>query len=266
MTKILWMTDIHLDFATKSTFELLLEKVKEKDSDIIIISGDIANSIILVNTLESIASLLEKPIYYVLGNHDYYGSSIKTVRLRMKKLNKKNQYLKYLPLNGIIKLENDTCLIGHDSWYDGKNGCYMDSRVSLSDVTRIQDLIGFDKMQRLTIFENLAQEAANYFEENISKAFEDYNNIIAVMHVSPFKESSYYGGKQSDDNWLPFFSSKIVGDVLTNLMKENPNKNMTVLCGHSHGKKDIKILHNLLVKAGSADYYYPIIQEVFEVY
>lgn len=266
MSKILWMTDIHLDFVSESNFELLMKRIKENDPDIIIISGDIANSNILVKTLESIASMLEKPIYYVLGNHDYYGSTIKTIRLRVKKLNKKNQYLKYLPLNGIVKLENDTCLIGHDSWYDGKNGCYIDSRVILSDFVRIQDFIGLDKMQKITAFENLAQEAADYFEKNTSKAFENYNNVIVVMHVSPFKESSWYGGKQSDDNWLPFFSCKTVGDVLIKLMKENPDKMMTVLCGHSHGKKEIKILHNLLVKAGSADYYYPTIQEIFEVY
>lgn len=61
-----------------------------------------------------------------------------------------------------------------------------------------------------------------------------------------------------------FFSCKAMGDVLAEVMLKNPEKQMTVLCGHTHGSGNAQILPNLMVHTGSARYGYPKIQKVFE--
>jgi hypothetical protein len=75
-----------------------------------------------------------------------------------------------------------------------------------------------------------------------------------LTHVPPFREACWYEGRISDDNWLPYFTCKAMGDVLTRVMRERPQKRMTVLCGHTHGAGEADILPNLHVRTGGAEY------------
>ncbi|MCK5515577.1 MAG: hypothetical protein KAI39_01790 [Desulfobulbaceae bacterium] len=45
-------------------------------------------------------------------------------------------------------------------------------------------------------------------------------------------------------------------------MATNTDKQMTVLCGHTHSSGECQILPNLLVKTGGAKYGSPMIQEI----
>jgi len=49
---------------------------------------------------------------------------------------------------------------------------------------------------------------------------------------------------------------------LVNVLKEHPQCNLTVLCGHTHSPGVANILSNLQVKTGSAEYGQPRVQEV----
>ncbi len=44
------------------------------------ISGDIAEATSIELILKEMASTIQKPIYFVLGNHDYYRGSINDLR------------------------------------------------------------------------------------------------------------------------------------------------------------------------------------------
>lgn len=83
-------------------------------------------------------------------------------------------------------------------------------------------------------------------------------------HVPPFKEACWHDGEISDDKWLPHFACKAVGNVLEKLMIEHPDRQMTVLCGHTHSSGRAEILPNLFVKTGGAEYGSPAIQEIIE--
>ena len=72
-------------------------------------------------------------------------------------------------------------------------------------------------------------------------------------------------GEISNDDYLPFFASKITGDVLLKVAKANPEIEFLVLCGHTHSSAYYKPVDNLTVKAGSAEYGKPIVQEVIEL-
>ena len=73
--KLSWATDIHLDHASEAARRRFCQSVQEQ-ADALVVTGDIAESHILVSALESLATLTERPVYFVLGNHDYYRGSI----------------------------------------------------------------------------------------------------------------------------------------------------------------------------------------------
>lgn len=72
-------------------------------------------------------------------------------------------------------------------------------------------------------------------------------------------------GKMSNDDYLPFFSSKVTGDTLLEIAKKNPEVEFLALCGHTHSKSYYQPLTNLTVKAGNAEYMHPEIQEVIAI-
>ena len=85
------------------------------------------------------------------------------------------------------------------------------------------------------------------------------------MHVPPFRESCWHEGRVSDDEYLPHFSCKAVGEVLLRCMRARPDRKLTVLCGHTHGRGSVDMLPNLSVVTGGADYGRPAVQAVWDV-
>ena len=48
-------------------------------------------------------------------------------------------------------------------------------------------------------------------------------------------------------------------------MVQHPGRQMTVLCGHSHGEGMARILDNLVVKTGGAVYGAPKLLEILQI-
>lgn len=264
--KLAWLTDIHLNFLEMEERNSFYEKILQSGSDGVLITGDIAEAPSLEGILNEMLAYINKPIYFVLGNHDYYRGSIQDVRVSIAKLSQTNPQLFWLGDSGIQKLGKSTILLGQDGWADGRLGDYQNSRVVLNDSRLIMDLFQESLLGRFKLLEKMQQLAdmdANRLENDLLKAI-DYKprKIVVLTHVPPFKEACTYQGRMSDDDWLPFFSSKATGDVLERTAERNQDIDFLVLCGHTHGKADVQILNNLTVKAGGAEYYRPEVQDL----
>ncbi len=207
----------------------------------------------------------QSPVYFVLGNHDYYGGSIESVRERVIEICSKSKWLHWLPRSGIVQLSSDTCLIGHGGWADGRFGDYERSRVLLNDYLKIQNFIKAGHVGRLALLNSLGDQAATYFQDVFPGALEQFEHVIVLTHVPPFKESCWHEGEISADDWFPHFSCKAVGDVLVKHMRNASEKKMTVLCGHTHSSGTCQILPNLEVKTGGAQYGKPEVQEIVNI-
>ena len=72
--RLAWLTDIHLNFVGTAARRALMEKV-ERVCDAVVISGDIAESHDVEGYLTEMEEIVQKPIYFVLGNHDFYRGS-----------------------------------------------------------------------------------------------------------------------------------------------------------------------------------------------
>lgn len=82
--KILLYSDLHQ--YSKERVDSFFNYAPPSDTyDIIVLAGDITNGD--VDLFEYICNKFDKPIYAVLGNHDYYKSKISTIVNRYKKIN-----------------------------------------------------------------------------------------------------------------------------------------------------------------------------------
>lgn len=264
MNRIAWLTDIHLNFLTSWQLNAFFEDLKRPDIDSIVISGDIGEAHTLIWFLEGLSEL-GKPIYFVLGNHDYYFGSFDMVKRLVRRLVGELPNLTWLTDNGIIELAPTTGLIGHDSWADGRYGDFMNSPVMLNDYVLIQDFVGLRQYERLQMLNMLGDIAAEYFIQMLPEALERYQHVYVVTHVPPFREATVHEKRSANGEFLPHYSCKAVGDVLMDVMRRYPEREVTVLCGHTHGEGTVQILENLRVLTGGAEYGSPQISRMFEI-
>jgi len=197
--KIAWMTDIHLNFIDLTTRQKFYQKIIDSECNSVLLSGDIAEAPSIKNILQELAIFIKKPIYFVLGNHDYYRSQVDEVRIEMTALTASNEYLFWLPASPPLQLDNNTLLVGQDGWADGRLGDYHNSRVVLNDSRMISDLFQeklVGRSQLLAKMQQLADYDASQLQEQlIQAAIQRPQRIIVLTHIPPFKKRACMKGK-----------------------------------------------------------------------
>lgn len=264
MANWIWATDLHFDMATSRAFDAFVKSVREKKPEKLLIAGDLAESRSLQSILQKLAKEIELPIYFVLGNHDFYGSSIEEVRKEIEVYCQNHPFLHYLTALDVIPLDDTTALIGHDGWSDGLEGDYMDSDVELRDQYEIIDFQGLNKSERFQRLIQLGAEAAYDVEEKLKKALKEYAKVILVTHVPPYAEGARYENKPSNADFAPHFVCHQMGKMLIRVMQSHPEQSLLVLSGHSHHIADYCPLPNMRCLTGHADYGNPQLQEAYD--
>jgi Icc protein len=138
--RIAWTTDLHLNFASDTGIDQFIEEVRDVRSDVVLIGGDIGEADSFTKYLEHIADALELPVYFVLGNHDYYKDSISGVRESASALSQQSNVLSWLSDLGPVWLTDRTALVGHGGWGDARAADFLKSDVILNDYLLIQEL------------------------------------------------------------------------------------------------------------------------------
>jgi hypothetical protein len=64
---------------------------------------------------------------------------------------------------------------------------------------------------------------------------------------------------------MPHFTCHAAGQAILEVMRDFPDRQLTVLCGHTHGRGEFRPQDNILVLTGGAEYGEPDIQRVFEL-
>lgn len=265
MMRAAWLSDVHLNFLGTSQLLGFLAELAASHPDAVLLGGDIGEAHDLLQFLGLLHERLPCPVYLVLGNHDYYFGSIDQVRARVRQFCSATSEVVWLSEAGVIELTPRVGLVGHDSWADGRLGDFFGSPVLLNDFRLIHDFVPGDKRQHLEVMHRLAAEAVEHFRRELPKALEKYEEVIVLTHVPPLREACWYQGQISNDHWLPFFACAAVGEVLIQLCRQFPHRQVTVLCGHTHSPGETRPLENLLVLTAAAEYGQPRLQRVFEL-
>ena len=265
MKRIAWLTDIHLDFLSPAKVKAFCRSIVERNPDAVLIGGDIGDARTIKVYLRILENEICRPIYFVLGNHDYYYGSIAGVRTAIKEFCDRSDWLHWLPAVGVVEFTKETGLIGIDSWADGRLGNYQDSMILLNDYSLIKELTGLDQKARLFKLNELGDRAAADLRAVLPKALARFSHVLLLTHVPPFKEACWQDGSISSDHWLPHFGCKAVGEVLVECMHSYPDCKVAVLCGHTHSEGNAQILPNLNAKTGGAKYGSASVQEILKI-
>jgi 3',5'-cyclic AMP phosphodiesterase CpdA len=259
--EVAWLTDPHLNFAGVRAAEQLALEVAARGAKALLISGDIGEAHDLEGWLTVMASMAGAPVYFVLGNHDFYGSSVAAVRADVRELCQGyGGDLVYLTGGEPVALSARTGLVGHDGWGDARAGDFARSPVMLADFMQIEDLRGLTRDELAAALMALGDQAAAELEPALAEAMGRFEHVIVLTHVPPFVQACWHEGKLSDANWSPFFVCEAVGEVIRRQARRAPGVRVTVLCGHTHGAGEAWVEPNVHVKTGAARYRKPALQ------
>ena len=263
--RLTWSSDIHLNHASMGACDDWIEQVKRSASDGLILTGDISEADDVAFQLARIAESFNRPIYFVLGNHDFYGASIAYTRRRVTACATQVEPLCYLTEQDPIELEPGSFLTGEDGWGDAREGDFAGSPVRLADFLKIKDFRRVDPISWPRLMQEQGDESAERLGGKLDGVSGTAKQIVVATHVPPFRESCWYEGRTADDFWAPFFVCAQVGKVLRRFALRHPRIEITVLCGHTHHGGVAQIGDNLKVLTASADYGRPAIERVLEL-
>ena len=135
--EFIWLTDLHLDMVEDKELQVFYRSLKNHPSKGIFITGDIADGENFPKFLEEIQAISKKPLYFVLGNHDYYGNTLQDTFKKASLLSKANKEIHFLP--DASCLLDDFALIGINNFNDGEGHDFEKSEIWLRDYNEIED-------------------------------------------------------------------------------------------------------------------------------
>lgn len=144
--KLAWLTDLHLDRTTNRRRREFLRTVRSETYDGTVVTGDISTGERVIDDLAEIAAAAApRAVYFVLGNHDYYGQYFANVDEAVAGACARLSNLHRLDHEGIVPLSHSVALIGHGGWADLQAGYGERSAIDSPDLERIRDYQGLSR-------------------------------------------------------------------------------------------------------------------------
>jgi 3',5'-cyclic-AMP phosphodiesterase len=263
--RLVWTTDLHLDSVSTLAWEQWVQKISSLKADGLVITGDISEGDDVVRQLQRFVSVNQLPVYFVLGNHDFYGSTFQATRQNVIHACRDSEQLHYLTDLSPLQVSAGTYLLGEDGWADGTVGNYEESTIHLKDFERIGDFKAAGEFAWKQQLQEIGGASAKRLRSKLEQLPSNAHQIIVLTHAPPFREACWYEGKTTDDNWAPFFVAGQVGNTLMEFSRLRPECNVTVLCGHTHHAGIARMAANLQVYTGAASYGHPDIEATISV-
>jgi predicted phosphohydrolase len=250
--KHLWITDVHLlPFSRRKMLNIILDQKPAR----VFLTGDISNCAqTLYGDLAFLGQRIGRPLLFVLGNHDYHASDIKSVHREVRRLCKQYKNLIWMDEAGIVPLNEETCVLGHGGWYDARigNPGYLKYTFDWMLIKDFRELPTMKK--RIELFRELAKESAKVLCTRVEEAVETYKSIFLLTHEPPFKEGNRANSWISEKFYEPYNTNYILGKELEKLMENHKKRYLTILSGHVHQSATLHIARNIECRIGRGSY------------
>lgn len=260
-----WLSDLHLNFVDDETRALFFEDLSAHDVDGWLVSGDLGESLSLVDNLKAFNTELTAPTFFVLGNHDFYHSSLAAVSSTVSSVCSASDRLTWLTESAPIELNSRLMLVGDDCWSDGRLGNAADTPVELNDFSLIEDLSGLTRKDLLLRVNELGSNSGIRLESKLASAADGQSDVLIVTHVPPFAGATWHRGKISSPDFLPWFSCAAAGEAILKVASAHPETTFVVLCGHTHSGGQYSAAANVTVHTARAEYGFPGVHAILEV-
>jgi predicted phosphohydrolase len=264
--KLMWLTDLHLDRASEEKQREFFGRLRRENADAVVITGDISDASGLPGHLRELGQTFgSRPVYFLLGNHDFYGSCFSDVDHAVADVCKEQKNLRHLGHGEIIPLGSGAALVGHRGWADGRAGWGSSTEIPNPDKKYIADLCGLSGQAMFGKLAELGRESAKYFRDILPYALQCYGHVFVATHVPPFTWAAFYNGKPCGGTHLPHYANFSAGCVIRGISKSFSKSRLSVLCGHTHSAANVSASGRVRVIVGQARTQHPQIQRVFEV-
>ncbi len=259
-----WISDPHLDRAAPDAVHGFLDALRRSPGNPVILTGDLSNATRLVADLERLADAADRPVWFVLGNHDHYGAGVGTVRDAVLALGERDPRIGWLPPAGVVDLGAGRLLVGVDGWADGRHGDPLHTPLVLNDDRLIAELAGQpSRATRLAVKRILADADAARLGVLLDRAAERHPaEIVVATHVPPFVAAIRPGSREAHPDWHPLLVCGATGLVLERAAARHPAIRIRVLAGHTHRGHEATIAPNLTVTVAAARYGAPRVAEL----
>jgi 3',5'-cyclic-AMP phosphodiesterase len=248
--KFLWYTDTHFDRVAPWTLLKFVRYLRAQKPKGILLTGDISNGLLTGFHLKSLATLVDCPIYFTLGNHDYHFSSIENQHDKIKQICKDYPNLIWLTHSDVINLQSEVGLIGAEGWYDARLGDPKYLKATI-DWMLIKDFKSLSMEERIEKFRSLSQKSVVILKDKLEKALEqDYKTIYLLTHFPPWEEATRDTGTFMEKFWLPYNINLALGQMIEETMTPYKKRRVVVLTGHTHCPDYIRVSRNIDCQVG----------------
>ena len=243
-----------------------MNQLKELEFDAAVITGDTADAASLPGELAAMAeTCAPRPVYFVLGNHDYFGGTFFAVDAAVVGVCARHRNLRRLDREGIVPLSRSSALIGHGGWADARAGYGKRSILHNPDADNIEDFHDISADAVFSKMQGRAGASAMHLRKTLPLALTNYRHVLVATHVPPFTQAARFDGNQCGPLHLPHFSNISAGGVIRGISQSFPDRRVTVICGHTHSAAEVDDGPVVRIFAGGVKPGQPAIQRVFEV-
>ncbi len=265
--RLAWVTDLHLDHATLAALTAHVAALQEADPDAVVVTGDFATGSSLLRWLRAYRRMADRPVYFILGNHDFWGSAVATVRAAVHRLGEETAGLVYLTTAEPVTLAPGVALVGHDGWYDARAGRWEAPRFRMQDWELVGEYAEADDHAGIVAASRtLADAAEAELVPKVAAAARTHASVLVATHVPPWPLSAGEG-RHPDGEWIaPWYVARQLGLALLAVAEANPQVTFRVLSGHAHVRREgLAIAPNLTCAVGGARYGRPGVERVLEL-
>jgi Icc protein len=260
--KLGWLADIHLDFLDDAARRNFILQLAKHEVDAWLLCGDIGQAGSVNRYLRELADGISAPLYFVLGNHDFYGGSLERVRPHVRSLALELEGLVWLTGIPAVPAAPGVAITGDDGWSDARLGDPAGSDVELNDFYLIEELTVLGRAERIRTLNRLGDEAAARLAPKLEQAAGMARTVLVVTHPPPFAGASWHQGQMSGSAWLPWFACDAAGRVILECARRHPETSFEVFCGHTHGGGRYSPCQNVDVLTAAAEYGKPEVQGI----
>ena len=259
-----WLSDPHLEFCSHRTRNDLYRSINQAAGEIVVITGDISAGPHRSDQYSELAEHVNKPIYFVLGNHDRYGTTFANTEAVVARVMTRFSHLVRLDGSQVIPLNESVALVGVEGWADGLGGEGPATKARIDDFYQILDFATEPEPQVFRAMKERARKYARALKPSLLKALKEYQTTIVATHVPPYEGAAWHEGSPSSADYQPFFSSPTMGKLIKAAATEHLGKSVLVLCGHTHSP-GIYRDGNILVLTAGARYGFPEISQTIHL-
>lgn len=250
--KYLWLTDCHTKIVDR--FRLLNAVLQSRPYGVFL-TGDMSEGFAFLSDLEFLGKKIGRPLYFVLGNHEFWGSSFEKTYNGVRALCQQYKNLIWLDEAGIVPLNEQTACIGIGGWYDARTG-NPDYLKYTFDWWAIKDFRQLPNMKaRIEKFRAIADESAKIITARLEEAIETYKVVYLLTHYPPYVEADRANNWISEKFYEPYNTNVVLGQAIDKVMEKHKKRYLHILCGHTHSPVQIVRSRNVECRVGRGSYY-----------